>query len=77
MTFKNYKELCLFLDMPVRSGTSGKKSQLKELDRYCMYIKNGQKFIITKIFDIPLEKIDHRGTRTKRTRNTIYKRIRE
>jgi len=66
MTFKNYKELCIFLDMPIRSGTSGKRSQFKELKRYCTYIKQGQKIIITEIFDIPLEKTDLRGTGNNR-----------
>jgi len=66
MTFKNYKELCIFLDMPIRSGTSGKRSQFKELERYCTYIKQGQKIIITEIFDIPLEKTDLRGTGNNR-----------
>ena len=57
MTFKNYKELCLFLDMPVKTGNA-KLVQMNELSRYCAYTKQGQKITITEIFSEPLPKID-------------------
>ena len=43
-TYKNYKEICAAMDWKVTSGES-KKSQLKDLERYCKYHKEGQKFI--------------------------------
>lgn len=57
---KNYKELCKLLDWNVSSGNT-KKAQFKELDRYCLYHKNGNKFIIDKIFEEPRDKQDLRN----------------
>lgn len=56
---KNYKELCKILDLPVLGGCS-KTSQLKELKRFLDYEKDGQKFIITEIYDTPSKKDDKR-----------------
>lgn len=56
---KNYKELCEVLEIKPCAGNS-KKSQLKELDTYCNYHKEGNKFIIDEIFDIQKEKEDLR-----------------
>jgi len=66
MTFKNYKEFCIAMGIPVKTSTNSKKAQFKELERYCTYIKQGQKITITEIFDKPLDKIDHRGTDNNR-----------
>jgi hypothetical protein len=52
-TFKNYKEICAALDEKVSAGNT-KKAQLKEWERYFKYEKNGHKFIITHIYNIPL-----------------------
>jgi hypothetical protein len=54
-SIKNYKELCNILGLEVREGDS-KKSQLKDLERYFSYHKQGHKFIIDKIYDKPIEK---------------------
>ena len=59
-TFKNYKFLCEFLGQPVKVG-KGKQLQWKEWERYFSYRKEGQKIIITDVFETPKEKIDHRG----------------
>ena len=45
LIIKNYKELCVLLGIKVTGGDS-KKSQLKDLERYCKYHKEGNKFII-------------------------------
>lgn len=52
---KNYKELCAILDVPVKSGNT-KKAQLKELERYCKYTKEGYSFVIIEIYDTVLPK---------------------
>ena len=72
-TIKNYKSLCTILDIPVKGG-NGKDIQLNELSRYCTYIKQGNKFIITEIFNIPLVKIDHRkeGNNSKYVEHIKY-----
>ena len=67
MTFKNYKELCLFLGIKPMTSTNSKKAQFKELERYCTYTKQGQKITINEIFLEPLDKEDLRiiGTHSK------------
>lgn len=51
-TFKNYKELCKELEIPVKGG-KGKQYQLEDLKRYCKYKKEGHKFIIEEVYDKP------------------------
>lgn len=53
--FKNYKQLCSFLEVPIKSGSS-KVAQLNELKRFCSYKKQKQSFIITEVYDNPLPK---------------------
>lgn len=62
MVFKNYKELCKFVEIEPTTGTA-KKSQLKELKRFCEYHKEGQKIIIDKKYKIPKDKEDGRMDR--------------
>lgn len=68
---RNYKELCEILEMKVAAGNT-KKSQIKELERYCKYNKEGNKFIIEEIYDEPLERIDGRIENNKLGNNAIY-----
>lgn len=51
MVVKNYRELCKLLEIEVKAGNS-KKAQLKELNKYIKYHKDGNKFIIDEIIDI-------------------------
>lgn len=55
MIFKNYKELCRFCEDDVKDGKS-KKYQLENYKRYFDWDKQGNKFIITAIHEIPTEK---------------------
>lgn len=66
-TFKNYKELCIFLNEPVKTGKS-KQLQLKEWERYFSYRKDGIKYIIIEVFDAPKEKIIKTGGNYKNVR---------
>lgn len=52
MVVKNYKELCNILEIPIVSGNS-KLKQLKELELYCTYYKQGNKIIIDKLREKP------------------------
>ena len=70
-TFKNYKELCIFLDAPIRNGKS-KTLQLLDFARYFIHTKQGQKITITEIFAEPLAKIDHRKDIDKEGNNSKY-----
>lgn len=66
-TYKNYKELCLILGENIKTGKS-KQLQLKDFERYFEYHKQGQKFIIDKIYSIEVPKVDER----KLGNNSIY-----
>ena len=57
---KNYKEMCLLLGEEERTGNS-KISQLKEWKRHFGFYKEGNKFIITEIYDEPKNKEDGRS----------------
>lgn len=59
MVVKNYKHLCQLLEQPVKFNNS-KLAQLKEFTRYFSYKKQGQKIIITEIFNEPKAKQDGR-----------------
>lgn len=56
---KNYKELCGLLEIKVEAGNS-KKAQLKELERFAKYHKEGNKFIIDEVYSDIKEKVDGR-----------------
>ena len=59
LVVKNYKELCSLLEESIKTGKS-KQLQLKDWERYFEYHKDGNKYIINKIFDEVKEKIDMR-----------------
>ena len=59
---KNYKELCLILDIkPTSKANNSRIAQLKELARYCKYHKEGHKFIIDEIYAERQPKADKRS----------------
>jgi len=55
----NYRSLCSLLEEDIKSGSS-KIAQLKEINRHIKFHKEANSFIIDKIYDEPLEKIDNR-----------------
>ena len=57
---KNYKEMCKLLGEEERTGNS-KISQLKEWKRHFGFYKEGNKFIITEVYDEPKNKEDGRS----------------
>ena len=59
MEIKNYRELCKLLNIKVKSSNS-KKAQLKELERFCKYHKEGNRFIIDSIYKKVRDKEDNR-----------------
>lgn len=58
--FKNYRELCLLFGDKVSSGKQ-KSAQLKEWARYFDHKREGNKYIITEIYEYPLDKFDNRS----------------
>lgn len=59
--FKSYKSMCNEFGQDVLFGNS-KEAQLKEWRRYIEWVKDGQKIIITDIYDTPLDRNDGRVT---------------
>lgn len=59
-TFPNYKQLCVVLEEPVKTGKS-KQIQLEDFQRYFTYYKVGNKYIIESIFEAPLIKFNSKG----------------
>ena len=55
----NYKKVCEQLDEKVLTGNA-KISQLKELERYFNFHKQGNKFVFTETYSEPKEKVDGR-----------------
>ena len=54
--FKNYRALCEFFEVEPKQGGNARKAQLAEFERYFSYDKQGNKFVITAIHEIPTEK---------------------
>ncbi|OZB98044.1 GIY-YIG nuclease family protein [Paenibacillus sp. XY044] len=53
--FKNYKELCMFLDEPIKTAGT-KLKQLDELSKHCLFnIANNKEIYIHLVYDEPLE----------------------
>lgn len=68
--FKNYKELCAFFDEKPTTGCS-KQAQFKEWERYFSYRKEGNKFIVTEVFDTPKDKTDNRVNNYSRNNKNV------
>lgn len=57
MEIKNYKELCSILEIKTTTGEA-KQKQLRELELYCKYKKQGNKFIIEEVCYKPTLKLE-------------------
>lgn len=68
MIVKNYKELCKILEIKEATSNS-KKAQLKDLDMYAKYKKEGHKFIIEEIYPRAKDREDGRVSGN----NSVYK----
>ena len=68
-TLANYKKVCEELDEKVLTGNA-KLSQLKELERYFKFHKQGNKFVFTEIYLEPKDKID--GRKDTKGNNNVY-----
>lgn len=54
LAVKNYKEMCKLLHQSPTTGES-KRKQIKNWERFFAYNKLGQNFIITEVYDEPME----------------------
>lgn len=66
MIIKNYKELCILLGLIALENNS-KKAQIKEMERYFSFTKQGQKIIINEIYDEVKDKLDNRKNGNNKT----------
>ena len=60
MAIKNYREMCFILEEKEKKGKS-RLLQIANWERYFKWHKDGQKFIINEVFEMPIDKIDNRG----------------
>ena len=54
--FKNYRKICEYLHESIKTRKA-KQLQLEDWKRYFEYERDGNAFIITKVYDVPKEKI--------------------
>src|SRR5690606_38349554 len=52
--FKNYKALCEALEIKAKTSGDSKVSQLKEIERYLKYSKQGHSFTIESVHNTPI-----------------------
>lgn len=71
MEFKNYKALCEFMEVKVKTGEA-KIIQLAELSRSVEWHKVGNKIIIDEVLAVKLEKVDKRKDSKKISNNSKY-----
>ena len=70
--FKNYKELCATLEIKPAGGNQ-KISQMKEIKRYCSFSRDGYKYIIDEIYEIPKPKEGGKESEYKEMKNLILR----
>lgn len=59
LVISNYKSLCNIVGENVKTGKS-KILQLKDFERYFSYERNGNKYIIKEVYEMPKDKTDNR-----------------
>lgn len=69
--FKNYKELCSFINEPVKNGKA-KRLQMQELERYISYHKEGNKIVVDEVDKVVEVKVDKRKVSNKLSNNGKY-----
>lgn len=62
--FKSYSDFCQHFEIKPTGGNT-KNAVIAELSRCCTWKNEGNKFIITEIFDFPLPKIDEKFLSSK------------
>ncbi len=61
---KNYKAMCEVLGcVPCKGSGNDKRSQLRNWERYFRWRREGHKYIVTEIYDVPLPYVDGRSLR--------------
>lgn len=68
--YKSYRQVCEVLGENVKNGNS-KSAQIKEWERHFSYSKDGNKFVIEEIYDVPKEKVDNRGGNNSHITNLL------
>ena len=71
MIVKNYRELCDLLGVNIKDGKS-RKLQIEEWKRYFDFERQGNKYIINKIYNTPLPIPKQDKSKKKLSKNDIY-----
>lgn len=69
--FKNYKQLCKFMEWKVKTGKS-KIAQMKEFDTICKWHKEGNKIVIDEVYSKSIDKVDNRVNNKGTGKKSIY-----
>lgn len=69
--FKNYKELCLALNEPIKSSDS-KIAQLKKWSSFFKFERNGREYIILEIYESPIIYKNYQYTDTNPFSELMY-----
>lgn len=59
MCFPNYRALCKALKEKVKGGNA-KKAQMKEWERYILFERFGNSFLVKALYDVPKKRVDKR-----------------
>ena len=71
-TYKNWKEVCVAMNWNSKAGGNTKKRYLKIFDSICEYTKEGNKYIVTNIFEEQKEVVDKRKNKNGLTKELEY-----
>ena len=71
-TYKNWKEVCVAMNWNSKAGGNTKKRYLKIFDSICEYTKEGNKYIVTNVFEEQKEVVDKRKNKNGLTKELEY-----
>ena len=72
-TYKNWKEVCVAMNWNSKAGGNTKKRYLKIFDSICEYTKEGNKYIVTNIFEEQKEVLDKRKNKENKLDYSQFK----
>lgn len=71
--YKNLRELCNVLNLQYKDSTDSRKAIVKHIETYMELERKGNRYTVTKVYDVPATKIDGRGkAQGSRSNNSVY-----
>ena len=73
--FGSYRDMCIFLGLTPTTGNA-RMAQLKQLERYFSWTRNGNKYIVGEVYAQPLQYVENRGkSRPLQEYQTLFKTV--